>query len=94
MNDDIQFTTQQIVCNLKKIREEKNISQLELAHRAGNSQNMVTNIETGKLSQTLQTQLKICTALDISPSKLFPQENNDDKSYIKQKIISDIEKYL
>ena len=94
MNDDIQLATQQVVYNLKKIREEKNSSQLELAHRAGISQNMVTYIETGKRSPTLQTLIKLCVALEVSPSKLFTEEKTEKKDSIKQKIINDIERYL
>ena len=85
MNDDIQLATQQVVYNLKKIREEKNISQLELAHRAGISQNMVTYIETGKRSPTLQTLIKLCVALEVSPSKLFTEEKTEKKRFHKTK---------
>ena len=83
MNDDIQLATQQVVYNLKKIREEKNISQLELAHRAGISQNMVTYIETGKRSPTLQTLIKLCVALEVSPSKLFTEEKTEKKPGVR-----------
>ena len=81
-----------VVKRLKSIREEKNISQLELSLISGVSQNMITYIETGKRTPTLKTLIKLCLALDISPVKLF--ENNIEKEEAKKTVLKIIQKYM
>lgn len=81
-----------VVKRLKSIREEKNISQLELSLISGVSQNMITYIETGKRTPTLKTLIKLCLALDISPVKLF--ENNMEKEEAKKNVLKIIQKYM
>ena len=61
---------------LKKYREEKNLSQQELATKAQVSQQQLSNIEGGA-NATMQTYIKICDALKIvinfhSPRKKEP----------------------
>lgn len=78
---------------LKSFREERNISQLELSLQSGVSQNMITYIETGKRTPTLRTIIKLCDALQISPAKLF-EEDNIEKENAKQSIIEMVKKYM
>lgn len=52
------------VCRrLKQERERLGYSQMTLAYESGVSQNMITYIETGKRTPTLNTLLKLCTAM-------------------------------
>ena len=62
---------QKVILNLRKEREKQGLSQLELALRANISQNMINYVETGKRPPSLDTLLKICQALNISPASLF-----------------------
>lgn len=78
---------------LKSFREERNISQLELSLQSGVSQNMITYIETGKRTPTLRTIIKLCDALQVSPAKLF-EEDNIEKENAKQSIIEMVKKYM
>ncbi|MCF2446222.1 helix-turn-helix domain-containing protein [Dyadobacter sp. CY345] len=57
--------------NVRKLREEKNLSQEELYDLAGLSKNQIGNIERGEVNTTLSSVYAISKALDIPPFKLF-----------------------
>ncbi len=66
------------VCDkLKTLRERAHLSQMDLAFKAGVSQNMVGYIESGKRTPTLSTLLKMCEALGVSPASLFTKDEYD-----------------
>lgn len=50
---------------LKKLREEKGLSQAELAKMASVSQTAISDIETGNKMPKLDTAMKICKALNV-----------------------------
>ena len=56
--------------NIRKAREEKNISQKELAERLGVTPPMLSQYETGKRSPRVPTLLKIAEAIDCDPRAL------------------------
>lgn len=57
-----------IKVNIKKARKLKNISQRELAKKAGTSQSYISEIETGATSSpTLDLIEAICTVLEVCP---------------------------
>jgi len=62
--------------NLKKIREEKNISQSKLAILAGISRSYVSEIESGKKTPSLDMLERIAEALEVCTSLLLI--NNKD----------------
>lgn len=78
---------------LKEEREKLHLSQMELSYESGVSQNMITYIETGKRTPTLSTILKLCSAMDLNPSLLFPQ-NTSDKKEAKKIILDLIQQYM
>jgi transcriptional regulator with XRE-family HTH domain len=78
---------------LREEREKAKISQLDLALKAELSQNLVNFIETGKRIPNLHTILKLCTALNISPSILF-KDTEEEKEDAKQKILELVQRYL
>lgn len=51
--------------NIKKIRENKNISQAELAARCNYEKSNMSRIEAGRTNLTIGTLLNISQALDI-----------------------------
>jgi len=91
--EEINSLETSVLKSLKAFREERNISQLELSLISGVSQNMITYIETGKRTPSLRTLLKLCNALEISPAKLF-ENNNSEKEALKKLLIESIKKYL
>lgn len=82
-----------VLKRLKEIREEAQLSQLELSYRSGVSQNMITYVETGKRTPTLSTLLKLCSALNVSPSVLF-EDSKNDVLQAKTKIIELVSRYM
>jgi len=51
--------------NIKKIREEKNISQQDLAAACNFEKSNMSRIEAGRTNLTIGTLLKICEALQV-----------------------------
>ncbi|MGP1459443.1 MAG: helix-turn-helix domain-containing protein [Treponema sp.] len=83
------------VCRrLKQERERQGLSQMALAYESDVSQNMITYIETGKRTPTLNTMLKLCTAMKINPSVLFPKNTDLSKDDAKRTIIELLERYM
>ncbi|MBY6758611.1 helix-turn-helix transcriptional regulator [Clostridium botulinum] len=62
--------------NLKKIREEKNISQSKLAILASISRSYVSEIESGKKTPSLDILERIAEALEVCTALLLI--NNKD----------------
>ena len=82
-----------ICAQLKKERENHNLLQMELSYESGVSQNMITYIETGKRTPTINTILKLCNAMKVSPAVLFPKDISD-KQEAKSTVLALIEKYM
>jgi len=58
--------------NLKKAREDKELTQEELAEKAGLSANYYAKIERGEINTTIDTLRKIAKALGVKSSDLLP----------------------
>ncbi len=58
--------------SLKKIRENKGISERQLSKITGISQGYISEIESGKKSPTIRMLYKIANALGICPHCLLP----------------------
>lgn len=56
---------------IKDLRKNKNLTQKQLAEKAGLSQSTISDIEDGTKSPRLKTLDKIATALDIPTYELF-----------------------
>lgn len=57
--------------NIKKVRKEKGITQVELAYSCGFEKQNMQRIEAGKTSPTLKTLLKISDALEVDIKDLL-----------------------
>ena len=57
--------------NLKRLRNERGLTQEQLADIAGISENSVVTLEAGMLNTTIATCFELAKALDIEPKKLF-----------------------
>lgn len=57
--------------NLKDARNEKNISQTQLANMVGVSRQTISSIETGQFNPTAKLALILCIALDKKFEELF-----------------------
>ena len=56
---------------LKKIREEKNMSQEDVAKAAGVSVGYYARVERGKHDPTTTKFTKICKALKVNPAEIL-----------------------
>jgi transcriptional regulator with XRE-family HTH domain len=61
---------------IKILRNDKNISQEELANRAGMARGFISGVETGKRNITVETLGKILEVLNVSYGAFF-----NDKSF-------------
>ena len=57
--------------NLREVRSEKGLSQLQLAEMVGVSRNTISSIETGQFNPTAKLALVLCIALDKKFEELF-----------------------
>jgi transcriptional regulator with XRE-family HTH domain len=62
--------------NIKKYRKTLNISQEELAEKAGLHRTYIGGIERGERNITLDSLQVIATALNVAPVMLIVEENN------------------
>ena len=56
---------------LKEIREEKELSQTELARKSGVSRQTIINIEKGHFDGSKETMEKLSRALDTTIDNIF-----------------------
>ena len=82
-----------VLVRMRKYREERQMSQLELSLVSGVSQNMITYIETGKRTPSLRTFIKLCAALDISPASLF-EVQDEKRCAAKKMVLEAIQRYM
>lgn len=61
--------------NIRQIREEKGISQAELARCVGVSASMICQMERGTKACSMQLGAQIASALDCEVSDLFGNTN-------------------
>ena len=66
MNDELILKNR-----LKEARNERMLSQSQLAELVGVSRNTISSIETGQFSPTAKLALILCIALDIKFEDLF-----------------------
>lgn len=75
--------------NMKKYRVEEKLTQEKLAALTGLSVQYVGNIERGNATASLETVMKICEALKITPNHLLiPSCDINPNALMKQILIS------
>ena len=61
--------------NLYKIRKNKGLTQAEVAEKAELSDRTYADIERGSVTMRVDSLLKICTALNITPNDILVSDN-------------------
>ncbi|MBR6201249.1 MAG: helix-turn-helix transcriptional regulator [Spirochaetales bacterium] len=83
------------VTNLKRIRNEKHISQMELAEMCDKSQALIGVIEAKRSLPSFETIEAIAAALQVSVYELFlPTDENDVTDENIQAIVQRLDKEL
>jgi transcriptional regulator with XRE-family HTH domain len=80
-----------VIDKIRRIRNQKSISQLALSQKAHLSQSFLASMESGKKQPSVMTLIKIANALEVSPRVFFPEADCTDKRQIKDEIISLVE---
>ena len=84
--------------NMKYYREQRGLSQSELAIQANSSNGMIGNIESGKAKPSFDNIIKIATALKVHPADLFlrnaSQTVNHTKSVLKNELLVQIQNFI
>jgi transcriptional regulator with XRE-family HTH domain len=62
---------------VRALREEKNVTQEELAKRVDLSRTSITNIEKGRQRVLLHQMVEIAQALDAEPTALIPPPESE-----------------
>ena len=68
---EILASRQKIISSLAEARMEAGLSQQELANRIGTHKPNISRIESGQQNISLDTMLKIASALNMSRSPIF-----------------------
>lgn len=64
--------------NLYNIRKSTGLTQAEVAERAELSDRTYADIERGSVTMRIDSLLKICCALNITPNDIFVSDNNTE----------------
>ena len=70
------FETRVIGNKLLAIRKKRSMSQAEVAEAAGLSDRACAEIERGTVNMRVDTILRICGALDVTPDDILTDESN------------------
>lgn len=65
-------------------REQKQLSQMQLADLSGINQAHISRIERGKSKPTMPTVFRICKALDIDPLILSDMLAQEFRTYVNE----------
>lgn len=68
---DVQGKLIELGLKVKELREEKGLSQTELAYKIGKDQPSINRLEKGKVNPSIIYLLEICEGLEISIIELF-----------------------
>lgn len=60
--------------NLRRLRKARGLSQETLAHDAGMSLRFLAGLERGEENPSLQSLVKLATALGVKPGALFEEQ--------------------
>ena len=71
MAGDIMNSHLQLKNKLKEKRQEKGLTQTDLAKKVGSSKNTISSIETGQFCPTAYLAALLCVALDCKFEDLF-----------------------
>ena len=93
MDIDINTEIQKVAERIQFLRQKHHMSQMDLALEAGISQGFLAMIESNRKVPTIATIFKISKALNIHPSILL-EDSDENREKKKQQIIKMIEKEL
>ena len=70
------FDSRSVGNKLLEIRKRKGLTQIEVAEKAGLADRTYADIERGSANMRVETALRICQALNITPNEILTSDNN------------------
>ena len=87
MGDNMNFDYTAIGKKIKKIREQQNITQEQLAELLGVSSAYISKIERGKTTLSLGTLSNLCTCLEVSLIVVLTGTLPSSQDYLRNDVI-------
>ena len=72
---------------IAQLRKNRKITQEKLAEKAEISNNYLSNIENNHSIPSLETVMKLCAALDVTPDELLLGTSKTEKHYLSAEIL-------
>ena len=69
---------------IRDLRKARCFTLEQLAERAGISKSVLSKIENGKVSSPISTYTRISSALNVSLSDMFSEENGEDPALVRK----------
>jgi transcriptional regulator with XRE-family HTH domain len=82
----MQIDYKKLGSKIRIVREKKKLTQEQLAEMVELSNNYISNIELNRSIPSLETLVKICNALEITPDYILIDSIYTSKEYIKDEI--------
>lgn len=73
------------------LRRLKGLTQEQLAERADVTNNYISHIENCRLIPSLETVVKLCGALEVTPDELLLGASTQEKNYLSGDILRKLE---
>jgi len=77
---------------IKAVRESKKMTQEELAEVTGLTNNYISNIERFRSKPSIETLIRICNALNVTPDYILLDSIFASKEYIVEEIAVKLKK--
>lgn len=77
---------------IRTAREGKNLTQERLAELTGLSNNYISNIERKRSKPSVETLIKLCNALEITPDQVLLDSIYVSREYIRDDIAKKLSK--
>ena len=77
---------------IKAVRESKKLTQEQLAEITGLTNNYISNIERNHSKPSIETLLRICNALEVTPDYILMESIYVSKEYIMDEIANKLKK--
>ena len=75
---------------VSKLRKQKGLTQWALAEKADLSNNYLSNIENCHSIPSLETLVKLCSALEVTPDELLLGVSKNEEQYLSAEIFEKI----
>ena len=76
---------------IAQFRKKRKITQEKLAEKAEISNNYLSNIENNHSIPSLETVIKLCNALDITPNELLLGISKSEQRYLSNEILQKLD---